>query len=133
MAGTHGRGPIVGINVTPMVDVVLVLLVIMMVTATYIVAQSFNVDLPKTSTADESPQTPLVVTLDKNDKVFFNDLPVTEAQLTARLTAAAAGGPDVNLVISADRDVRHGMVMHTIDLAKLAGISKFSLNVERVN
>jgi biopolymer transport protein ExbD len=134
MAGTTARrGPIVGINVTPMVDVVLVLLVIMMVTATYIVAQSFNVDLPRTATADEPPQASAVITLDKHDQIFFNDEPVTEAQLSARLAAAAAGGPDVNVVISADRDVRHGMVMHAIDLAKVAGISKFSLNVERVN
>jgi biopolymer transport protein ExbD len=134
MAGTTARrGPIVGINVTPMVDVVLVLLVIMMVTATYIVAQSFNVDLPRTATADEPPQASAVITLDKHDQIFFNDEPVTEAQLSARLAAAAAGGPDVNGVISADRDVRHGMVMHAIDLAKVAGISKFSLNVERVN
>ena len=55
MAGTQKRrGAIVGINVTPMVDVVLVLLVIMMVSATYIVSQSFKVDLPKTATSDES-------------------------------------------------------------------------------
>ena len=132
MAGTSSRrGPIVGINVTPMVDVVLVLLVIMMVTATYIVAQSFNVDLPKTATSDEPAPSPLVVTLAKNDQVLFNDVPVTEAELKQRLSVAAQG-PDANLVISADRDVHHGSVMHVIDLAKLAGITKFALNVERV-
>lgn len=131
MAGTAKRGPIVGINVTPMVDIVLVLLVIMMVTATYIVAQSFNVDLPKTATSDEPAPSPAVVTLAKNDQLSFNDVPVSEAQLRERL-ADAAKAPDTNLVISADRDVKHGSVMHVIDLAKLAGITKFALNVERV-
>lgn len=132
MAGTSSRrGPIVGINVTPMVDIVLVLLVIMMVTATYIVAQSFNVELPKTATSDEPAPSPTIVTLAKNDEVRFNDVLVTEAELAQKL-GVAARGPDANLVISADREVRHGAVMHVIDLAKLAGISKFALNVERV-
>ena len=132
MAGTSARrGPIVGINVTPMVDVVLVLLVIMMVTATYIVAQSFNVDLPKTATADEPAPSPAVVTLEKNNKVLFNDAVVTEAQLRSKL-AEAARRPDPDLVISADKEVQHGSVMHVIDLAKVAGITKFALNVERV-
>ena len=130
-ATTSRRGPIIGINVTPMVDVVLVLLVIMMVTATYIVAQSFNVDLPKTATSDEPSPSPLVVTLAKGDKTFWNDEPVTEAELRGKLAQAAA--PDANLVISADREVRHGAVMHVIDLAKLAGITKFALNVEQTN
>lgn len=132
MAGTSTRrGPIVGINVTPMVDVVLVLLVILMVTATYVVAQSFNVELPKTATSDEPAPSPAIVTLAKGDKTLFNDEPVTEAQLRDRLREAAAA-PDANLVISADREVQHGTVMHVIDLAKLAGISKFALNVEQV-
>jgi len=132
MAGTSSRrGPIVGINVTPMVDIVLVLLVIMMVTATYIVAQSFNVDLPKTASSDEPSQSPLIVTLAKNDQTLFNDVVVTEQELARKLKEAATS-PDTNLVISADRDVRHGGVMHVIDLAKLAGITKFSLNVERI-
>ncbi|MDX2090835.1 MAG: biopolymer transporter ExbD [Kofleriaceae bacterium] len=134
MAGTAGsrRGAIVGINVTPMVDVVLVLLVIMMVTATYIVAQSFNVDLPKTATADEPEPSPAIVTIAKGDKLLYNDEEVTEAQLKTKL-AAAATGPDANLVISADRIVPHGTVMHVIDLAKLAGITKFALNVEQTH
>lgn len=132
MAGTSGkRGPIVGINMTPMVDIMLVLLVIMMVTATYIVAQSFNVELPKTATSDEPAASPLVVTLEKNARVLFNDTPVTEPELKARLASAAAT-KDPTLVVSADREVQHGQVMHVVDLAKLAGITKFALNVERV-
>ena len=132
MAGTSAkRGPIVGINVTPMVDVVLVLLVIMMVTATYIVAQSFNVELPKTASSDEPAPSPLIVTLEKNDRVLFNETPVTEAELKTKLAEAGAG-KDANLVISADKDVKHGSVMHVVDLAKLAGITKFALNVEKV-
>ena len=133
MAAATGarRGPIVGINVTPMVDVVLVLLVIMMVTATYIVAQSFNVDLPKTASADQPSPSPMIVTLEKGNKTLYNDEVVNEDQLKAKL-AIAGKATDANLVISADKEVQHGSVMHVIDLAKLAGITKFALNVEQV-
>lgn len=133
MAGTLRRGPIVGINVTPMVDVVLVLLVIMMVTATYIVAQSFNVELPKTATSDEPTGSPRIVTIEKGDKLSWNDAPVDEAQLSSKIKAEVAKNADADVVIRADRAVPHGTVMHVIDLAKLAGISKFSLDVERTN
>ncbi len=132
MAGTSSkRGPIVGINMTPMVDIMLVLLVILMVTATYVVAQSFNVELPKTASSDEPSPSPLIVTLAKKDEVRWNDVIVTEAELVARL-GEAGKTPDANLVISADKEVRHGAVMHVVDLAKIAGISKFALNVERI-
>ncbi|HVK76278.1 MAG TPA: biopolymer transporter ExbD [Kofleriaceae bacterium] len=132
MAGTSARrGPIVGINVTPLVDVVLVLLVIMMVTATYIVAQTLKIELPKTATSDEPVSSVAKVTLTRAKETYFNDERVDEAELGRRLRAAKAGGGDLNLVVSADREVAHGAVVHVIDLAKLAGITKFAINVER--
>ena len=129
---TRGRrAGIVGINVTPMVDVVLVLLVIMMVSATYIVSQSMKVQLPKTATSDEAVQSTAAVTIAKDRRVFFNGEPVEEAALVAKLRAAYAVSSEVNLVVSADKDTAHGDVMHVIDLAKIEGISKFAINVER--
>ena len=125
-----GRGPIVGINVTPMVDVVLVLLVIMMVSATYIVAQSLKVELPKSASVDEQAASPTAVTVTKDKKLLFNQQPVTEAELREKLKGAVAGNPDVNLIVSADKDTPHGDVVHVIDLAKLEGIAKFAINVE---
>lgn len=130
-ATTSRRGPIVGINVTPMVDVVLVLLVIMMVSATYIVAQSLKVELPKSSTSDESVPSIAVLSLRKDQKVYFNDEVVDEAALKQKLASAVGANPDINLVISADKEAKHGDVVHVIDLAKVAGASKFAINVER--
>ena len=126
----RGRAPIVGINVTPMVDVVLVLLVIMMVSATYIVSQSLKVELPKTATSDEAAPSIAAVTITKDSKFFFNNEPIDEPGLGARLKAARAGGTEVNLVVTADRAVPHGTVVHVIDLAKVEGITKFAINVE---
>ena len=132
MAGTTARrAPIVGINVTPLVDVVLVLLVIMMVTATYIVAQTLKIELPKSSTSDEPVTTVAKVTLTKDQAILFNDEKVDEPELVRRLRAAKAGNADLNLVVSADKDVAHGVVVHAIDVAKKVGITKFAINVER--
>jgi biopolymer transport protein ExbD len=132
MAGTtKGRGPIVGINVTPMVDVVLVLLVIMMVSATYIVAQSLKVELPKTSTSDESTPAVATVTVTKDKTTLFNEERVDEAGLAKKLADAYAANNEISLVISADKDASHGDVVHVIDLSKVAGITKFALNIER--
>lgn len=133
LGGPGGRrAPIVGINVTPMVDVVLVLLVIMMVSATYIVSQSLKVELPKTATSDEAVNTVARVTLTKEGKTYFNDEAIADDALEAKLRQARASG-DPNLVISADKEVAHGKVVHVIDVAKVEGITKFAINVERTN
>ncbi len=124
-------GPIVGINVTPMVDVVLVLLVIMMVSATYIVSQSLKVELPKTATSDEAASSPAAVTITREGALLFDGTPVDERELVARLHAAAADHPDVNLIVTADDHAFHGSVVHVIDLAKVEGIAKFAINVDR--
>ena len=136
MAGTTSgargrRAPIVGINVTPMVDVVLVLLVIMMVSATYIVSQSLKVALPKAANSDASPSSPATVTITKDGVLKIDGRDVDEAQLSARLRAAHATNRDVSLVVTADREAQHGSVVRVIDLAKSAGITSFAIHVER--
>jgi biopolymer transport protein ExbD len=135
MAGTMqgGRGraaPIVGINVTPMVDVVLVLLVIMMVSATYIVSQSLKVELPKAQNSDEAVASVAAVTIAKGGAIYFNQEPITEPALIVKLGAAVKSNPEVNLIVSADKAVTHGEVVHVIDLAKTEGITRFAINVE---
>ena len=130
-ATSAGGGPIVGINVTPMVDVVLVLLVIMMVSATYIVQQSLKVELPKTATSDEANTSPAAVTITRDGAFFFGAAPVDDHGLSERLRAAVHANADVSLVVTADERAFHGSVVHVIDLAKLEGITKFAINVDR--
>jgi biopolymer transport protein ExbD len=134
MAGTGSGGspgPIVGINVTPMVDVVLVLLVIMMVSATYIVQQSLKVELPKTATSDEAASSPAAVTITREGALLYGGSPVDEPQLVSRLRSAVQANADVSLIVTADEKAFHGSVVHVIDLAKVEGISKFAINVDR--
>jgi len=129
--GRAGRGGIVGINVTPMVDVVLVLLIIMMVSATYIVSQSLKVELPKTASSDDTVSKTYVVTVTKEGNYYYNDKPITRDGLAKEFRGALAATKDVNLVITADEDAHHGKVVGVIDLAKVEGITKFAINVEK--
>jgi len=137
MAGTLGKsgghGAIVGINVTPMVDVVLVLLVIMMVSATYIVSQSLKVELPKAASANESVQSIAAVTIAKTGALYYNQEPISESELIKKFKEGIAANEEMSLIVSADKDVSHGSVVHVIDLAKLEGILKFAINVEPAN
>lgn len=128
--GPGARGGIVGINVTPFVDIALVLLIIMMVSSTYIVSQALKVELPKTATSDEKITRTYVVTIAKTGELLFNDAPITPKELEEKLRAAKAT-EDPSLVISADQNALHGRVVEVIDTAKLAGVTKFAINVER--
>jgi biopolymer transport protein ExbD len=133
LGGGGGRrgGMIVGINVTPMVDVVLVLLVIMMVSAVYIVSQSLKVELPKTATSDAAANTPLSVTVMRDGTYLFNSKPIAETALQAEFRKAKSENAEASLVLTADREALHGDVVHVIDLAKVTGITKFAITVDR--
>jgi biopolymer transport protein ExbD len=122
---------ITGINVTPLVDVVLVLLIIFMVTANFIVRETVEVDLPKAANAGETVQGLVNVVLDKEGALYFDGDPVTEAGLADKVKAALQKSPDTRAIISADQAIPYGKVMHLIDLVKGDGIAKFALNIQK--
>src|SRR5258708_7037650 len=99
-----------GINVTPLVDVVLVLLIILMVSSTYIVAQSLKVQLPKAHATDGTADKPATVTLLKSGGLRWNEKDASDEELARGLKEAAAADPETSLVVSADREVQHGRV-----------------------
>jgi len=134
MAGTSGGEDddlIVGINVTPLVDVVLVLLIIFMVTATYIVRASIEVDLPRAAHGGETTGVLLSVVIARDGALFLDGVRRTEAELIARATEAAAANPEARAIIAADKGALHGAVVRVIDVVKGAGISRFAINIEK--
>ena len=136
MAGTMPTGggrsrTIAAINVTPLVDVVLVLLVILMVASTYIVAQTLKVQLPRAHSTDGTADKPTKVEILKNGSLRWNEEPIAEPALAEKLKAAVANDPEMSLVVSADKEVMHGNVVHVLDLAKIAGVTKFAINVQQ--
>jgi biopolymer transport protein TolR len=115
------------INVTPLVDVMLVLLVIFMVTAP-IIQQGVQVNLPQAK-AGAIPGTEelLVVTVSKNGKIYLNDNEVSSAELGEKLRAVRKLQSDKQVYLRADQDVRYGVVMKTIAEIKQAGIERLGM------
>ena len=115
------------INVTPLVDVMLVLLVIFMVTAP-IIQQGVQVNLPQTrSSAIPGAEEPLIVTVAKNGKVYLNDNALSLTELGTKLRAIKKLQADKQVYLRADQDVRYGVVMQTIAEIKQAGIEKLGM------
>jgi biopolymer transport protein ExbD len=136
MAGTISQGRakgsgIVSINVTPMVDILLVLLVILMATASYIVVRSMPLDLPVADSGEGTPPPLAAVTIAADGALSFNEEPVTEVSLQTRLQDLRSESEAALVVINADRAAQHGMVVHVLDMARLARLSRFSIQVVR--
>jgi biopolymer transport protein ExbD len=132
-----GPGPsnedeeITGINVTPMVDVVLVLLIIFMVTANFIAApQGVDVDLPHASQATATAEGPLHIAVDRKGAIWVNQTGVSEQGLREKV-AAAAQASDARAIVSADQALPYGQVMHLLDVVRGAGITRFALSIEK--
>jgi biopolymer transport protein ExbD len=125
-----GGGMIVDINVTPLVDITLVLLIIFMVTATYIVSPSIKVDLPKAASGSDQQKTTLAVTLAKDGTLYLNGQHSNDAAVAQFIKDSLPANPDLQAVIAADTVVPHGEVVHVIDLVKRSGVHRFAINVD---
>jgi biopolymer transport protein ExbD len=122
-------GLIAGINVTPLVDVTLVLLIIFMVTARIIVSQGMPMDLPK-SASGEALQTIFAVELTADGKTRVDsEAVVNDEALTPLAKKAKAKNKDLRAVIRADKKVEHGRVIHVLDLLRRSGIAKIAFAV----
>jgi biopolymer transport protein ExbD len=120
---------ITGINVTPLVDITLVLLVILMVTASYVVSRTIPLDLPKASTSDAVNST-LVISIGKEGELFLDGQPIDRAGLRASVRRARAADGDARAVIAADGGARHAQVVKVIDLLRQEDVTRFAINVE---
>ena len=121
---------ITDINVTPLVDITLVLLIIFMVTTTYIVNPTIKVDLPRAVTGSEQIRTTLALTLTKDGQLYLNGDRTDETQVAKHIAVELPKNPDLQAIIAADKVVSHGSVVHIIDFVKRAGVRKFAINVD---
>ena len=121
---TQGAQPMSEINVTPLVDVMLVLVVIFIITAP-LLASSIKLDLPKSDAARPN-ETPQFVTLvvDKAGQAFLNDQPVSGEQLDQRLRQNAARSPDTEVQLRADEAVPYGRIVELMGIAQKAGLNR---------
>jgi biopolymer transport protein TolR len=120
------------INVTPLVDVMLVLLIIFMVTAPMMM-QGVNVALPQTTSKPlPAEKEHLAVTIDRNQQIFINDYKVSLEALQEKMEKILAGRADNKVYLRADKNVPYGVVVRVISAVKSAGVEKLGVVTEPV-
>ncbi|MBC7384963.1 MAG: biopolymer transporter ExbD [Cryobacterium sp.] len=136
MAGAARSGndnnAIVEINVIPLVDIILVVLIIFMVAAPLVMQPKIDISLPKASTAkDEKDKIPLKVVLGKKGELFLNNNPISVAGLTEESKRFAAKNPETAALLVADKDVTLEMVTDLVDAIKIGGVKKVAFSIQR--
>ena len=129
MSGGDDEEIISEINVVPLVDIVLVLLIIFMVTATLITGKAIKVELPKASTGEEQQASTLWITMKADQSIFLNGQPIGSKNLAFAIRKQKTTNPKVQAILTIDQSIRHGRVIGLIDLIRKAGVGQFSFNV----
>lgn len=134
MAGPVGGSddePIAAINVVPLVDIILVVLIIFMVTAPLVLKPTIDINLPKASNGDASAPTPLNIAVSREGAISLNGQPSTLADVTAYASKVAQEKPDTAAILQADRSVTLDTLTSIIDVVKSAGIKKVAFSIEK--
>jgi len=117
------------INVVPLVDIMLVLLIIFMLTTSFISTPSIPVNVPKAYTSNPTaPATEALVLTIRGD-IYFKNKKISRGELSRELKNEASGNPDLRIVLSADSNATHGKVVELLDLVRQAGVTKIALGV----
>jgi biopolymer transport protein ExbD len=114
----------VQINITSLIDVMFILLIFFMVTSTFLEQPGMKLELPEAKTATVERIEKLVIFIDPDERIFVNDRPVTIDRLEQQLHETLGKKPDVPLVLRADQNVPHGLVVRVMDIAKKIGIRR---------
>jgi biopolymer transport protein ExbD len=130
-ASDEGEGAITGINVTPLVDVILVVLIIFMATAPIIARRAIKLDLPKAAVHEKMATDALNVALDGKRQLTLSGKPVTPEQLKRALALAVGVNAAQPVSVSADRALPYGDVASLLDDIRAAGVRKVGLEVVR--
>ncbi|MBA2662958.1 MAG: biopolymer transporter ExbD [Bradymonadaceae bacterium] len=119
------------INITPFVDIILVVLIIFMVTTSYIVHAQIEVNLPKAASGQAEVKSTLTFQVTKEGTYAMDGEIVTLEQIARDVRKLREQDPDVRAVIAADKEVEYGKVVDLLDTIKINGIEKFALNIVR--
>ena len=123
--------PITQINVVPLVDIMLVLLIIFMLTASFVSTPSVPVQLPKAYTSDPSLPRSFSVILTTKGDVYYQGKKIDKSDLAYQLKQSARTNPELRVVLSADDAVPHGQVIELLDQVRQAGVTQVALGVEK--
>ena len=124
------RGLITDINVTPLVDIMLVLLIIFMLTAHLIAKQAIEVQLPKAAQSTAVEATTLAITLTREGRMHLNGVETPPAALREAVRAAVIKDAKTQVIIAGDKQVSHGRVVWVLDLVKSLGATSFAIQID---
>lgn len=119
------------INITPMVDIILVLLVIFMVTANFLKKESININLPQVGASDPNVAQSTQVALTKDGKMLLEGSEVTEERMFNQLSRDAKFRPNMRVTLSADENLSYGNIAKVMGMIRKAGVTKIALSVKR--
>jgi biopolymer transport protein TolR len=125
------KGVISDINITPMVDIMLVLLVIFMVTANFLKKESINIRLPKVAAADPNIKESKQISVTKEGKFFLEGRAVNEHGLIDEMTRNAKYRPNMRVTLSADESLSYGTVSRVMGLLRKCGVTRIALSVKK--
>ena len=124
---SNGQPRRVTLDLTPLIDVVLMLVIFFMLTTTFVLSPGVQVDLPQGSSLQKPRESDAIITVTKDDAVYFQDAQVSLETLQAVLQRAYKQQPRLRVVIKADTQVQHGRVVQVMDMAKLVGIERLAI------
>ncbi len=124
-------GPMAEINIVPFVDIILVVLIIFMVTTPFIMKPSININLPKAASGSKTTPSQLTITIGSSGETLLNGKVMTDAEIGQKTLEVLSKKPDIQAIISADKEVPHGKVVSIIDLVKTVGVKKFAITIEK--
>jgi biopolymer transport protein ExbD len=130
-ADLDADGTVTGINVTPLVDIMLVLLIVFMVTARFVQESAVSVNLPKAAAGDSAAVADLVVSLGRDGRASLGGRELDLAGLGAVLEAEAKANPGVRVSLAADEDLPYKAVVAALDAVKRAGVTRVALAARR--
>jgi len=122
---------VTGINVTPLVDITLVLLIIFMVTATFVSEQGFKVNLPKVAARENAPTPAISVSMSETGQLRLMKQDVTLEELQRRMAVEARLDSNVKVLLKAQKDLPYYKIAEVLDAIKLAGVARVALAMDR--
>lgn len=128
---SHQHGPISEINMTPFVDIVLVILIIFLLTATVLLPRTFSIALPKATEAEKMEKVPIIISLDAEGHIAINGVRLAEDRDFHRVFCTQMKDKEPQAIIAADKQVRHGRLIEVIDNLKRLKVQRIGIEVEQ--
>lgn len=127
----HQHGPITDINMTPFVDIVLVILIIFLLTATVMMPRTFAIALPQATQADKPEKVPIIISINREGQIAINGVRLAHDGEFEQVFRTQQQSKEPQAVIAADKETRHGRLIEVIDRLKCLQVQRIGIEVEQ--